>query len=67
MPCDHSSPRTVRPGDRVRLEVPHSEVRMHMRVAGRMMDACATQGRFPYGAYEPERVGRPTRDSPYGS
>jgi hypothetical protein len=28
----------VRPGQRVRLEVPHSEVCMHMRVAGTVMD-----------------------------
>ncbi len=47
MPWDYSSPRTVRPGDRVRLELPHSEVCMHMRVAGRVMDVRMTEGRYP--------------------
>jgi len=47
MPWDYSSPRAVRPGDRVRLELPHSEVCMHMRVAGRVMDVRMTEGRYP--------------------
>jgi hypothetical protein len=47
MPWDYSSPRTVGPGDRVRLELPHSEVCMHMRVAGRVMDVRMTEGRYP--------------------
>ena len=47
MPWDYSSPRTLRPGDRVRIELPHSEVCMHMRVAGRVMDVRMTEGRYP--------------------
>ena len=47
MPWDYSSPRTVRPGDRVRIELPHSEVCMHMRVAGQVMDVRMTDGRYP--------------------
>jgi hypothetical protein len=47
MPWDYSSPRTVRPGDRVRIELPYSEVCMHMRVAGRVMDVRMTDGRYP--------------------
>jgi hypothetical protein len=38
------SHRVLRPGDRVRLELPHSEVCMHMRVAGRVMDVELTDG-----------------------
>jgi len=47
MPWDYSSPRTLRPGDRVRIELPYSEVCMHMRVAGRVMDVRMTDGRYP--------------------
>ena len=47
MPWDYSSPRTVRPGDRVRIELPYSEVCMHMRLAGRVMDVRMTEGRYP--------------------
>lgn len=47
MPWDYSSPRNVRPGDRVRIELPYSEVCMHMRVAGRVMDVRMTDGRYP--------------------
>ena len=47
MPWDYSSPRTIQPGDRVRLELPYSEVCMHMRVAGRVMDVRMTGGRYP--------------------
>ena len=47
MPWDYSSPRTVSPGDRVRIELPFSEVCMHMRVAGRVMDVRMTEGRYP--------------------
>ena len=47
MPWDYSSPRAIRPGDRVRLELPYSEVCMHMRVAGRVMDVRMTEGRYP--------------------
>lgn len=44
---DHSSRRAARPGDRLRLELPHSEVCMHMRVAGRVMDVRLTEGEHP--------------------
>ena len=37
----------VRPGDRVRLLLPHSEVCMHMRVAGRVMAVEVTTGEYP--------------------
>lgn len=47
MPWDYSSPRAVRPGDRVRIELPYSEVCMHMRVAGKAMDVRMTGGRYP--------------------
>ena len=47
MPWDYSATRTVRPGDRVRIELPYSEVCMHMRVAGRVMDVRMTEGRYP--------------------
>ena len=47
MPWDYSSPRTVRPGDRVRIELPYSEVCMHMRVAGMVMGVRMTEGRYP--------------------
>jgi hypothetical protein len=47
MPWDYSSPRAVRPGDRVRLELPFSEVCMHMRVAGRVMDVRMTEDQYP--------------------
>ena len=47
MPWDYSSPHAVRPGDHVRIELPFSEVCMHMRVAGRVMDVRMTEGRYP--------------------
>jgi hypothetical protein len=37
----------VRPGDRVRLLLPHSEVCMHMGVAGRVMTVEVTTGEHP--------------------
>jgi hypothetical protein len=37
----------VRPGDRVRLELPCSEVCMSMRVAGKVMTVVVTTGRYP--------------------
>jgi len=37
----------VRPGDRVRLLLPHSEVCIHMRVAGRVMTVEVTTGEYP--------------------
>jgi hypothetical protein len=36
-------------GDRVRLELPYSEVCMHMRVAGRVMTVEVIGGEFPDG------------------
>ena len=36
--------RHVRSGDIVRLKLPHSEVCMHMRVAGREMDVLVLTG-----------------------
>jgi hypothetical protein len=37
----------IKPGDRVPLELPYSEVCMHMRVAGRVMDVQLTDGEYP--------------------
>jgi hypothetical protein len=39
----------VRPGDRVRLELPHSEVCMHMQVAGKVMTVEVNGGELPDG------------------
>jgi hypothetical protein len=47
MPWDYANPRAVRPGDVVRLELPFSEVCMHMRVAGHEMSAQMTRGQYP--------------------
>ena len=41
------NPRRIRPGWQVRLELPYSEVCMHMRVAGKVMDVRMTEGRYP--------------------
>lgn len=33
------TPTTIRPGERIKVRLPWSEVCMHMRVAGKIMDA----------------------------
>lgn|ERR1041385_4130283 len=47
MPWDYTNPRAIRPGDVARLELPWSAVCMHMRVAGRVMHAQMTHGKYP--------------------
>lgn len=41
------NPQRIRPGWQVRLELPYSEVCMHMRVAGKVMNVQMTEGQYP--------------------